>query len=333
MSKLVVVVPRTRAYCGRLALVGGDGAIRHGPVRVLATASRRVARRHGNEACDPLRPFGHPPAGSYVVAGSLPPGYAHPRRPRRFGGVGALLLAPRDGDALASVASGRRVFALHGGPTDPANRLRPTRGGLRVSDGDLDALLRAVNAAHRDDDTLATVEIVEVDAIDVQEVPSLDLRGARRARGVPAPGRPRPRTRKGAASPALLLLLGLGGSNVGDRIVDRRAMLRAALMLVGGLATSACNHPSPCTPLACDPGDGGPGDDGGGGADARVVADASVAGAGADGGISDAGGDASPHHRDGGRSGAGAAPVPCPPRGYVCAEDDPTYAAAGGGTG
>ncbi len=89
-------------------------------------------------------------------------------------------------------------------------------------------------------------------------------------------------------------------------------MLKLALLAVGGLAVSACgsNSPSPCTPLACDPGDAGVEDEGG-----RLVADAAVAG---DGGHD---------HRDGGRGGDGgqtgaSGPVPCPPSGYVCEEDN-----------
>lgn len=343
MSRVVIVVPRARGYCGRLVLLGTDGRTRLGPLRVLATASRRVARRHGNPSCDPLRRFGHPPAGTYVVSTSLPPGYAHPRRPRRFGGLGALVLAPKSGDALASLANGRRIFTLHGGPLDKANRLRPTRGGLRLSDPDLAALLRAVNAANADADPVDRVDVLEVGDADVRSVPPIDLRGARRAAGIPHKVRAGRGGRKEGAMPGALLLLMLGGGAVaaGNRRVGRRALLQMALLAVGGLAASACsNQASPCTPLACDPGDGGLGD--GASPDGRVIADAGVAEGGGEGGRGPGDGGMTPSP-DGGTTrspdgGVVVASAPCPPSGYVCEEDgtsvdDGTYVGSGGGVG
>ena len=286
MSKLLLVVPASRSYCGRAVLLGSRGEPKVGPLRVLATASRRVARKHGNGSCDSRRPFGHPPAGTYVVSTSLPPGYSHPMRPLRFGGAGALLLEARSGDALESLAHGRSVFALHGGPLDRANRLRPTRGGIRLSDPDMRTLLRAINRAQASDDPLDLIELIEVSDADVRSVHSLDLRGARHA----------------------LLHGSHGVGETRKRSQAPRSMLRAALLLVGGLVTAACSAPSPCTPLACDPGDGGKHHDGG-----RRVADASVA---LDGAPDSRGVVSSAHPRP-----------PCPPSGFVCAED---YAYGGG---
>ena len=111
MSTLVFVAPRGRAYCGRAVLMGSDGAVRAGPWRALATAGARVAKKHGNPDASPLQPFGHPPAGSYVVAGSLPPGWAHAHRARRFGRVGALLLQAQAGEALIAARNGRGLVA------------------------------------------------------------------------------------------------------------------------------------------------------------------------------------------------------------------------------
>lgn len=368
MSRLVVVVPRSRAYCGRAVLLGAGGEALAGPVRVLATASRRVARRHGNLSCDPLLPFGHPPAGTYAVATSLPPGFVHPRRPRRFGDVGALLLAPRGGDALTALKNGRSVFALHGGPVDTANRLRPTRGGLRVADADMLSLMRAVNAAWAKGDALAAIEVIEIPDADIRTVPPLDLRGARRALGLSR------KKRSGLVPPAnatskgmLLLLLGAGAARgAGDREVDRREMLQAALLLVGGLVATACNQASPCTPLACDPteparhrghvfAEGGAGDGGDGGGGDGAAADGGEAGAsdaGADGSADASDGAAQPDAGEpfdagqppfeagepfdaGGPSpGGGGAPPPagnpCPPSGYVCQDEGTDYVAGGG---
>ena len=166
MAKLVIVVPKDRGRCGRALLIGSDGATRAGPLRVLATASKWAARRHGNEARDCHKPYGHTPPGSYVVAGSLPPGVVpHPRRWRRFGVLGALVLQPVGGDALEASKAGRRRFLLHGGAEDRRGRLRPTFGGLRMSDPDLNALLRAVNDANAARDPVSSVELVETSTL------------------------------------------------------------------------------------------------------------------------------------------------------------------------
>ena len=163
MSKLVIVVPKGRKFCGRGSLFGRDGVQRAGPFRTLATASVRVAKKKGNADASPLRPFGHPPQGTYVLAASMPPGWAHGKRNRRYGHVGALLLAPQSGDALEATANGRKLVALHGGPLDRGRRLRPTRGGFRMTNHGMRALLEAINAAQADGDPLQSIEVVELD--------------------------------------------------------------------------------------------------------------------------------------------------------------------------
>ena len=153
MSKLVIVVPAGRSAEGRAVLLGDDGKARLAPFPVLATAGRASAVRHGNPERDWRRPFGHTPTGSYLVAGALPPG--HPAR------SGALVLAPHGGDALDALRAGRTRFLLHGGTADSSGRLRPTFGGLRVSDPDLATLLRAINEAHAAGDPLSSVDVTE----------------------------------------------------------------------------------------------------------------------------------------------------------------------------
>jgi hypothetical protein len=248
MARLTVVVPASRKHCGRLVLLSSGGETLLRPVRILARASRRIGRKHGNPTCARELPFGDPPAGSYEITGSLPPDTAH-RRPRRFGRLGALLLAPRAGEAFASRVNGRSVFALHGGPLDSAGRLRPTRGGLRLADDDLAALFDAVNAAHERGDAVAGLDLVDVpdDAVGL----SPDGRSAA------------VRTPLGWADRTLGLAVLLGGiagaAGERSRAVSRRRFITSALLLVGGLGASACDLSSPCDGPACDPGDGGGG--------------------------------------------------------------------------
>ena len=266
MSKLVVVVPIGRGFCGRAYIVGADGVTRAGPFRALATASARVGKKHGNAACSVLYPFGHPATGTYVIASSLPPGFVHAKRARRFGHVGGLLLSPTSGDALRATSNGRKLTAIHGGPRDRNGRLRPTRGGVRLSNAHMTKLLAVINDAQRDGDPVSSVEIVE---IDMTQLRRRDRRGGRKVA-------PRKHARANESEPApqsgvssmLLLPFVLGGA--GKSPVQRRELLRAAAVAFGALAIQACDRPSRCSPLACYPYDGDAGDagDGGDGGDA-----------------------------------------------------------------
>ena len=259
MSKIVLMVPTGRRTCGRGALFGDDGRMSLGPFRILATANARIAAKHGNPERDPRLPFGHTPAGSYVVAGSLPPGYRHPHRPRRFGGGGALMLAPSAGVAAEAMTNGRRLMYLHAGPLDRRGRLRPTYGGLRVSEPTLAALLDAVNRAFMRGDPLASVEVIDVQGPPRKSMLPADRVGEGRPflggdgseQALPTPP---------VVSPghAMLILTGAGllKERDGQAPADpaRRRLIAGALMLLGGLtACGSAEEPSPCQPLACDP--------------------------------------------------------------------------------
>lgn len=259
MAKLIVIVPADRKACGRALLLSVAGVALLGPIRVLATASRRVARRHGNPTCSPHLPFGHPPSGKFLVTGSLPPGFLH-RRPGRYGRLGALLLEAEEspGGGLAP-----RRIALHGGPLDSEGRLRPTRGGVRVSDEDLLNLLTAVNAAYRRGDPLSVVEIIEVE-------PAVGPGGLHDGRGgqpAGALGGAFGRTATaGASLPGghlAVLVAALGSGNLqgeAGRARTRRAFLKSALLLSGAVWATACGggDPSPRPPVLSDPGEGAP---------------------------------------------------------------------------
>jgi hypothetical protein len=122
-----------------------------------------------------------------------------------------------------------------------------------MSDPDLLSLVRAVNTVHRENDGLSSVEIVEVGDADMKTVPPTDLRGARR-QGRMGTNPSLPPFRRAA------FLTGLGLSAGGARSsaeLDRRAFLRSALIMVGGLTVSACgsNSGPPCEPVTEPNGD------------------------------------------------------------------------------
>lgn len=249
MARLLVVVPASRRLCGRIVLLSSSGEKMSGPFRVLAKASRRIGRKHGNPACARELPFGDPPTGSYALVGSWPPNTGH-RRQRRFGALGALLFESRASEALQSPERARRTIALHGGETDPSGRLYPTRGGLRVKDAALLALCRAVNAAQERGDPVEGLELIDVG--DELAVTSSKLVPARRKRQQNKPG-------VGAVAAFMAVLSRLPTSALGQSM-PRRRFLEAALLLVGGLSAASCDSSSPCDPStdpACIPPDPG----------------------------------------------------------------------------
>lgn len=244
MARLLIVVPAGREHCGSAVLFARDGTVVLGPFRVLATASRRVAAHHGNASCDKQRPFGHPAAGTYAIASALPPGARH-RRQRRFGSLGAFLLKAMAGPAVEAAAHGRGLIALHGGPLDRKDRLRPTRGGLRVADRDLKRLFESVNGCQEASDPVESIELIESPASKAAPARA-DLPGGRRYR------LPESTAAKEGALPVGVLGAGLIGVWLRGRPVkdlDRRSFLAAALAAVGSLTLEACG-PSPCEPGA-----------------------------------------------------------------------------------
>ncbi len=302
MSRLVAMVPRNRRACGRLALFARDGRMLFGPVRILATANKRIAVRKNNPKRNPRLPFGNPPSGSYLVLGTLPPGYVNPRRPRRFGTTGALLLKPQAGVTLTAFANGRRLFYLHGGPPDDRGRLRPTRGGLRVSDVDMTSLLDAINRAFAAGDSVSSLDLVDVPAPSTQS-------GDRIGKGRPFLPPPKgatvapPKPKIGLTHAALIVggagLLEPRGGQAPPKDPVRRRFLAGALLLLVGLGAAGCtgenDAPSPCAPVPCDPVDSWcpPGgyvcpSDVGGGADLGSGGTVDVGGGGTNGGSNDA---------------------------------------------
>lgn len=247
VARLTILLPEARDRCGRAVLVSGGGEVLLGPFRVLGTASRHVSRRMGNPDHDRLRPFGDPPSGTYAVASSLPPGTLHTRRPGRFGKLGALVLEPTGGEALEAKTHGRARIVLHGGPRDRERRLRRTRGGLRVGNGKLAALLAAINRAQLAGDPLSAVEIVDV-ARGFDQEPALAPARTRRDRSTRST--PRAVRTSAAVTAAALVMFGVKRASP-----SRRSFLGAALLAVASprlLAGCSNDQPDPCD-RACQP--------------------------------------------------------------------------------
>jgi len=148
-ARLIVTVGPGRQGCGALVALDRDGKeLLAGPIAVAARADEALARGHGNPARDVMQPYGDPACGTYLlIAIDRLAGAPEPLREEL--GECQLLFEPSEGDAAKAEAAGRLLLALHGGRLGADHRLRPAAGGLRVSNRDLDTLLRVL-ASERD---------------------------------------------------------------------------------------------------------------------------------------------------------------------------------------
>lgn len=145
-ATLIVTVPPGRQSCGGLAAVDSGGRdLLGGSLSVAARADDVLARGHGNPSRDAARPYGDPACGTYLLI-AIDALAGAPESLREEIGHYQLLFEPSEGDAARAESGGRLMLALHGGRLGSDNRLRATAGGLRVSNGDLETLRRALSS-------------------------------------------------------------------------------------------------------------------------------------------------------------------------------------------
>ena len=119
----------------------------------VASATPAIAAQRGNPGCDPLRPWGHPPLGSYRMLRHLP---AEPDRTREYGNH-LVLFEPESGLALDAESFGRLALLVYGGPTGSDRRMRRTQGGLRLTNRMLDTIVERLKS--NEDMTLQLVPL------------------------------------------------------------------------------------------------------------------------------------------------------------------------------
>jgi hypothetical protein len=139
---LRVVLPVRRDRLGQLTLERRDGSVIAGPWPANGTAHPVLAIRYGNPGRDPLRPYGHVPAGLYELDQRISPDTVNYRRDR-LGPAGALLFRPLSGPAAVAEAHGRRRLTVHGGPRVASAAF----GSLRLPDAVIAGLIQAVRRA------------------------------------------------------------------------------------------------------------------------------------------------------------------------------------------
>jgi hypothetical protein len=138
MLQINVRVPVDRSHTALVEIRSGMRPIAMG--FAAASASSDIAAKHGNAPCDPLRPWGHVPAGGYqlIASGPAPKGCE--------GEYGKHLLAfqPISGAALDAESYGRLTLLAYAGPVDRNGQLRRTQGGLRLDPKVMDALVKGL---------------------------------------------------------------------------------------------------------------------------------------------------------------------------------------------
>lgn len=95
------------------------------------------------------KPYGDTPLGTYTVPHVLKsgPGTNHPANV--YGSAGVIVLDPVSGDAQLAKANGRTGLLIHAGrqvssPTPLPTHLKVTNGCVRMLEGDLTALIKAM---------------------------------------------------------------------------------------------------------------------------------------------------------------------------------------------
>jgi len=140
MLKITISVPEDRNAAGIAELSdGGETLLEE---MAVASVDARTAKRLGNARCDPLRPAGHPPTGRYELAarGATPPGAQG-----EYGNT-LLLFEPRSGQALEAEAHGRLGLLVYAGARGRDVYPRRTQGGVRLTQGLMQALLSRLDA-------------------------------------------------------------------------------------------------------------------------------------------------------------------------------------------
>lgn len=135
MLTIIVRVPETR---DRTAVVDvASGFSRIATDIAAASALPDLAARNGNAECHPLRPYGHPPVGTYRLLTHAP---AAEDCEVEYG-KHILVFEPESGDALEAESFGRLLLLVYAGPTGKDGRLRRTQGGIRLQQATLDTIL------------------------------------------------------------------------------------------------------------------------------------------------------------------------------------------------
>ncbi|MEM8692616.1 MAG: hypothetical protein AAGG57_12125, partial [Pseudomonadota bacterium] len=148
--QIQIYLPADRSEYGSLRVVDQNDLIIYGPVRVLGQADHRLSLANGNAIQDPLLPYGHTPTGEY--SGSIRSSYVMTTEGKHFSDIltesgaleyghnGMIVMSPNSGQAVDAGSNGRSEIFIQAGDMDQ-DGLKPTAGGLRVSNDDMHNLV------------------------------------------------------------------------------------------------------------------------------------------------------------------------------------------------
>ncbi len=141
MLTIIVRVPETRDRTAVVEVVSGFSTI--ATDIAAASAFHDLAARQGNAECHSLRPYGHPPVGTYRLLTHKPA----PEDCAVEYGKHILVFEPESGDALEAESFGRLLLLVYAGPTGKDGHLRRTQGGIRLKPATLDTVLSRLQAS------------------------------------------------------------------------------------------------------------------------------------------------------------------------------------------
>jgi hypothetical protein len=146
--KIVAQLPANRLILGTWSLLNDDGSTNLGPFQCDGKSDNAAAAAHGNPTRDPRKAFGDTPTGNYIARLAHVPDTPENRYgyglPDDSGAIPVIWLTPQEGDGTSDAwarqtSEGLDVnmgLAIHSGPPNGSNALRPTYGCLRTWEQD-----------------------------------------------------------------------------------------------------------------------------------------------------------------------------------------------------
>jgi uncharacterized membrane protein YgcG len=138
MFYIKVSVPKGRDGAAVVEFRSGSARLATGDA--VASATPDLAAKHGNPGCSPMRAWGHPPLGVYMLLAQGPA----PAGTEIEYGPNLLVFQPMAGKALEAEAFGRLLLPVFAGPAGRQGRLRATQGGVRLRQDQLDMLMQEI---------------------------------------------------------------------------------------------------------------------------------------------------------------------------------------------
>lgn len=162
---IFVMLSKNRSKTGLIFIIE-DNKLIATPFRVLGKADNAAAAKAGNPDRDSTQVNGDTPTGEYSVPGFIETGEGTDYSDHSYGSNGAFQLTPTSGDALTAADNGRDGLLIHGGDLNDEGLMRPTHGCLRVSNEDMEAIMRTLNGR-----IPTSAKVIEEDIPPLQDLP------------------------------------------------------------------------------------------------------------------------------------------------------------------